>query len=82
MKPKDYDKNMRKVAKETSNISSMKFVPRGKVLCQTFDNLFYIEHELKHLFVNKPTFAKYTEANEVYKRMVKLKLPDEDAWEN
>jgi len=35
-------------------------MPSGKVLYQALENLFYLQHEVKHLFVNKPTFAKYT----------------------
>lgn len=59
----------------------MKGIPIGKVLYQTFENIFYLQHEVEHLFINKPTFAKYTEADEIYRRMVKIKLPDEEAWE-
>ena len=56
----DYDKKLREVAKETSNISWMKGIPTGKVLLQTLENFFYLQHEVNHLFVNKPTFAKYS----------------------
>jgi len=30
--------------------------------------------------VVKPTFGKYTEADEIYRRLMKIKIPDEEAW--
>jgi len=59
----------------------MKGMPTGKVLYQTFENLFYLQHEVKHLFINKPTFAKYTEVGEIYRNMLNIQLPDEERWE-
>ena len=81
MKHEDYDKKIREVAKEQVENSAMKGIPTGKVLYQSFENLFYLQHEVKHLFINKPTFAMYTEADEIFRRMVKIKLPDAEAWE-
>ena len=77
MKHEDYDKKIREMAKEQSNNSSMNGIPTGKVFYQTFENIFYLQHEVNHLFVNKPTFSKCTKADEIYRRMVKIKLPDE-----
>ena len=81
MKYEYYDKKIREVTKEQSNNSSMKGIPTGKVLYQSFENLFYLQHEVNHLFIKKHTFSKYTEADEIYRRMEKIKLPDEEAWE-
>ena len=78
MRHEYYDKKISEVAKENSNNSSLKGIPTGKVLFQIFENLFYLQHEVNHLFVNKPIFTKYTEADEIYRRMVKIKLPDEE----
>ena len=40
MKPDYYDKNMREVAKEQANNSTMQGIPTGKVLYKKFENLF------------------------------------------
>jgi len=64
MTEEDYNKKIREVAKDPINTSSMKALPTGKVLYQTFENLFYLQHEVKHLFINKPIFSKYTKADE------------------
>jgi len=81
MPHEDYDRRIREVAKEQANNSSMKGMPTGKVLYKTFESLCYLQHEVKHLFINKPTFAKYIETDEVYRRMVNIKLPDARTWE-
>jgi len=72
MPQEDYNKRIREVAKDRVNTSSMKGMSTGKVLCQTFENLFYVQHEVKHIFVNKPTFSKYIEADEIYRKMVNI----------
>ena len=78
MRHEDYVKTLREVAKETSYISSMKGIPTGKVLLQNLENFFYLKYEINHLFVNKPTFAKYSEADEIYRKMMNVKIPDEE----
>jgi hypothetical protein len=61
----DYGDRLRKLAKEQASSSGIKALPTGKVLYDTFENLFFLEHEVKHLFLTKPNFAKYTEADEI-----------------
>ena len=77
----DYGDRLRKLAKEQANSSSIKAMPIGKVLYDTFENLFFLEHEVKHLFLSKPNFTKYTEADEIYRRMINVKLTDAEWWE-
>ena len=77
----DYGDRLRKLAKEQASSSSLKALPTCKSLCDTFGNLFFLEHEVKHLFLTKPNFSKYTEADEIYRRMMNVKLPDAEWWE-
>ena len=81
MTHEDYNKKIKEVAKEQVITSSMKGLPTGKVLYLNFENLFYLQHEVKHLFINKPTFSKYIEADEIYKKMIDIQLLDEERWE-
>lgn len=53
----------------------------GNVLYDTFENLFFLEHEVKHLFLTRPNFAKYTGADEIYKRILKVRFPEAKWWE-
>ena len=43
-------------------------------------NRIFIEHELKQVFTMKPTFALYTKTNEIYYKMIKVKILDEEHW--
>ena len=67
MQQLDYDNRLRQLAKEQASTSAIKALPTGKVLYNTFENLFFLQHEIKHLYITKPNFAKYTEADEIYR---------------
>jgi len=71
MTQQDYDNKIRELAKKQACTSSIKALLAGKVLYQTFESIFFLQHEVKHLFITRPTFAKYTEAYEIYRRMLK-----------
>jgi len=77
----DYSDRLRRLAKEQASSSGTKSFPTCKVLYDTLENLFFLEHELKHLFLTKPNFAKYTEADEIYRRMLKMRFPEAEWWE-
>ena len=72
MEQGDYNDKLRDVARQQVANSQVSGIPTGKVLYSAFENLFYLQHEVKHLFVNKPSFAKYTEADETYQRMLSI----------
>jgi len=55
-------------------------MPTGKVLYDTLENLFFLEHEVKHLFFIKPNFVKYTKTYEIHRRILKVKLPEDEWW--
>lgn len=80
MAREDYVKKLQGIATNVANISNNKGNITGKALLEAINNQIYIEHELKHVFVVKPTFEKYTEADEIYKRLMKIKILDEEAW--
>ena len=81
MTQEDYNEKIKEVAKDQVNTSSMTALPIGKVLYQTFEKLFYFQHDVKHLFINKHTFSKYTEVDETYQMVTKLTIPDEKRLE-
>lgn len=57
-------------------------MPTRKFLYNTFENLFFLQHEIKHLFITKLNFSKYTKANEIYRRLMNVKLPEVEWWES
>ena len=40
-----------------------------------------IKHDIKHLFIMKPTFQKYTEVDETYRKLIKYYTLDEERWD-
>lgn len=63
----DYIERLTKLASSQASTSMVKYLPNGKVLYDSLENLFFIDHEVKHLFVNRPNFAKYTEVVKIYR---------------
>lgn len=60
-----------------SSISTtwIKALPTGRVLYDSLENLFYVEHELKQLFPIQPKFFRYTEIDETLRKPQKTKIP-------
>lgn len=77
----DYVDRLKKLSKEQASTSGIKALPTRKVLYDTLEKKKFLEHKVKHLFVSKPIFSKYTEADEIYRRMLKVKLPKDERWE-
>lgn len=54
--------------------------PFGQTLYEKLENLFFIEHEIKHLFEVPPNYYKYTEADETLIKIQRHQLPTEYWW--
>ena len=54
--------------------------PSGQSLYDKHEKLFYIEHEINHLFEGPPNYYKYTEAGETLIKIQRHQLPTEDWW--
>lgn len=80
MAREDYVKKIQGIATNVANLSNIKGSITGKSLLEAINNQIYIEHELKHMFVVKPTFSKYIEADEIHRRLIKINIPDEEMW--
>jgi len=48
----------------SSSISEDTVPPSGQSVYDKLENLFYIEHEINHLFEVQPNYYRYTEADE------------------
>jgi len=82
MTHEDYIERLNKQARSHGGPSRVKALLTGKVLYDGFKNLFYIQHEVKHLFTSQPSFSKYTEVDEVYMKLIRMKMPDNEWWTN
>jgi len=72
---------MKEMAKSSIKFSGIKRSMTTRAILETMENDFYIQNEVKHVFIMKPTFTKYTEVDETYWRVIKLTILDEKICE-
>lgn len=65
----------------SSSISEEAGPPTGQSLYDKLENLFFIEHELNHLFEVPQNFYRYTEADETLVKIRRHQMPQEDWWQ-
>ena len=65
----------------SSTSSSVAALPIGKNLHDRLENLFYLEHEVKHLFPIQPTFFRYAETDETLRKLQRTRIPEAKWWE-
>lgn len=65
----------------SSSISEEAGPPTGQGLYDKLENLFFIEHEINHLFEVPPNFYRYTEADETLVKIRRHQMPQEDWWQ-
>jgi hypothetical protein len=81
MKLPDYKKRLADVAKDSSNFVGIQGSINGKVFLDSLQWDISIQHEIRDIFLTKPTFSKYTEMDKVYRRMLKVNVPSHLRWE-
>lgn len=77
----DYQHMLYSLARDKSKFFTITGTITGKKFMEGLKFDLLIKHEIKSLFVIKPTFQKYFEVDETYKRLIKFSTPDEDRWD-
>jgi hypothetical protein len=77
----DYKKKLAIVAKNSLKFSGIQGSLTGKAFLKALQLDIIIHHEIWYIFIIKPTFAKYTEMDEVYRRLLKVGVPSHLRWE-
>jgi len=77
----EYDKKIRAYAKEQVNKPLPQGSPTGKIILEYFENLFFLQNEIKHIFIVKPNFANHTEVDESYKKLKNMRIPSAEQWQ-
>jgi hypothetical protein len=77
----DYKKKITTVGKDSSKFSGIQGSIIGKEFLETLLLDLNIQHEIKYIFIIKPTFSKYTEMDEIYCRLFKVTIPNHSRWE-
>lgn len=81
MTREDYKKKLQAISKDTTKYSHIKGVMIGRAFYEAICNIIFIQHEIHHIFVVKPTFAWYTEVYEIYHKGKKIVIPNEEWWD-
>jgi hypothetical protein len=69
------------MAKDSSKFAGIQESITGKDFLETLQLDLSIQHEIKHIFITKPTFSKYTEMDEIYRKLLKISIPSKKRWE-
>jgi hypothetical protein len=77
----DYKRRLADVAKDNSKFAGIQGNITGKSFLDALQWDISIQHEIRYIFVTKPTFAKYTEMDKVYRRLLKVNVPSHLRWE-
>jgi len=86
MRHVDYTHKLNKYSVDKVNASSStsaeKALPSSQALYDKLENLFYIEHEVKHVFTIPPNFLRYTETDETLRKQQRHKIPEPEWWQD
>jgi hypothetical protein len=77
----DYKKRLADVSKDSSKFVGIQGSIIGKAFLDSLQWDISIQHEIRYIFLTKPTFAKYTEMDEVYRRLLNVNVPRHLRWE-
>jgi hypothetical protein len=77
----DYKKRLTEVSKDSSKFAGIQGSITGKAFMDALQLDISIQHEIKYIFLIKPTFAKYIDMDEVYQRLLKVTVPSHLRWE-
>jgi hypothetical protein len=77
----NYKKRLANVVKDSSKFAGIQGSITGKAFLDALQWDISIQHEIRYIFLTKPTFAKYTEMDEVYRRLLKVSVPNHLRWE-
>ena len=71
----DYNQKLKRVAKDNSKFVGIQGSIIGKAFLETLQFDLKIQHEIQHIFITNPTFSKYTEVDEIYRKLPKMSIP-------
>jgi len=77
----EYQRLLNRIALDKSEFARVKGALTVQGLLKNISDDLFICYEIKYLFTFKPTFQKYTEVDEAYRKMVSLTYPIGEEWE-
>jgi hypothetical protein len=77
----DYKWKLATMAKDSSKFLGIQGSITGKAFLETLQLDVNIQHEIRYIFIFKPTFSKHTVMDEIYRRLLKVIIPSQLRWE-
>jgi hypothetical protein len=77
----DYKKRLSELSKDSSKFVGIQGSITSKAFMDALQLDISIQHEIRYIFLTKPTFSKYTEMDEVYWTVLKVTVPSNHRWE-
>ena len=74
----EYCKKLYTVSIDKAKFAGIKGNMTRKAFMEALDFDLIIKHEIRHLFINMPTFKIYTEVDEFFRRLVNLDTPSQE----
>lgn len=78
----EYWKTLYTIATDKAKFAGIKGHLVGKAFLEALNFDLIIKHVIKHIFFNKPIFEKYTEVDEVFRKLINLSIPCQDRWDH
>ena len=76
-----YKQKISAVEKNSSKFAGIRGSIIVKDFLETLQLDLSIQLEIKHIFITKTTFSKYTEMDEIYIKLIKVSIPSKKIWE-
>jgi len=81
MSIEDYVRKLTEVSTNATSVSNIRAEATPRMVLNALRNTFFILDEIRHIILVKPTFTKYREIDEIYRRVTKLYIRDKKWWE-
>lgn len=72
----DYVRKLTKVGTNSALVSNIRGAATPRVVLNALRDTFFVLDEIRHIFPIKSTFTKYTEMDEIYRRVTKISIPN------
>jgi hypothetical protein len=71
----DYKQKMSTMENDSSKFVGLQGSITGKDFLETLQLDMNIQYEIKNIFITNPNFSKYTEMDEIYRKLLKISIP-------
>jgi len=67
--------------RDSSKVTIRRLSMTGKAFLEALSYDLDIQYAIPNFFITRPTFTKYTEVDEVYRKLMKMNILSEQRWD-